>query len=614
MITTRSGKSHVGYKPNFDKENIFEQPPLPLEENRKRKTSNKDRGVNNQMNKGEAEPMLKSQSQGSDREATRKRILTDLNMNKISQTEKLGNATEDVGLKKNSMEENYNEQKVNKISLSNDEKMMNGAPEGDLYELVVMQDDELQPFDNHNIAETEFELCFVKHNETNVWAEKYEFVTVIRRVLIHHLDVLAAVDFSLISSAVDIMIEATASLRSCVIRNGLLCLRKFLRYLNTLVDASESSELSVKIVGALLNRTANGPKFICETANDILIVAAVERQVPVLSFFKGLLPYVAHRSPEVSSKAIILSTKCVQAMDDLSATNSLAATQQYKDPLRIAAIGLTTRLAKGKEAAKDALKLIQSRLSPSIFKDFTAKTLSPSECGEVMRLLETDKSLNGSSHSNTFNSSAGGSSSSSVGSNSNRNNFRKFRPPAVVTASAARSNSPMNSNVFPKISSNSSNPRLTTDKVCCGNITPKKKGLVIAAQSGSLDCYDGAPVSSSTHQGVNLSIESAMVYHPTPPNILAASSSSSPMTYSPPQSIGRASRRAQQIPVDPKPHSSRSEGAASSASSAAAAVSTTPIAAIASPQPFSPGGKSSVRKKYSTPSHQIGKKKDSDAN
>eukprot|EP01036_Dinobryon_divergens_P025682 gene25682-34255_t len=455
--------------------------------------------------------------------------------------------------------------------------MMNGAPEGDLYELVVLQDDELQPFDSHEIAQSEFELCFEKHSETNIWAEKYEFVTIIRRVLIHHIDVLADVDFSLISSVVDIMIEATASLRSCVIRNGLLCMRRFLRYFNTLVDASECIELTVKIVGALLNRTTNGPKFICETANEILVIAAVEKQVPVLTFFKGLLPYVTHRSPEVSSKAIILSTKCVQAMDNLTSAAALSGTQQYRDPLKIAAIGLTTRLAKGKEAAKDALKLIHSRLSPAAFKDFAAKILSPSESAE-------------------------------------------FRPPVVV--SAARSHSPMNSSVFPKVINNSSsNPRLSADKVCCGNITPKKKGLVIAAQggsldSGSLDFHDVIPVAASSHQGVHNSAESKVVYHPTPPHNIAASTSS-PMTGSPLLSVGRTGRRAQQITSDSKAFSSRSEGTSSSSSSpsaAAAAVPTTPIATLSSPQTFSPGGKGSVRKKNSTTSHQMGRKMDTDAN
>lgn len=566
------------------------------------------------MDRGE-EPTMKAHSHGSDREITRKRILTDLNMNKISDNRAISNVNANSVLKEGSrIEENYTEQKVNKINISNDEKMMNGAPEGDLYELVVLQDDELQPFDSHEIAQSEFELCFEKHNETNIWAEKYEFVTIIRRVLIHHIDVLADVDFSLISSVVDIMIEATASLRSCVIRNGLLCMRRFLRYFNTLVDASECIELTVKIVGALLNRTTNGPKFICETANEILVIAAVEKQVPVLTFFKGLLPYVTHRSPEVSSKAIILSTKCVQAMDNLTSAAALSGTQQYRDPLKIAAIGLTTRLAKGKEAAKDALKLIHSRLSPAAFKDFAAKILSPGESAEVMRLIETDKAFNGSSNSNS-NSSSAGSSSGSVGSN----NFRKFRPPVVVV-SAARSHSPMNSNVFPKIinnSNSSSNPRLSADRVCCGNITPKKKGLVIAAQSGSLDSgsldfYDGVPVAASSHQGVHISAESKVVYHPTPPHNIAASGS-------PLLSVGRTGRRAQQIASDSKPFSSRSEGTSSSSSSPSAntvAVPTTPIAAVSSPQTFSPGGKSSVRKKYSTTttSHQMGKKMDTDAN
>ena len=402
---------------------------------------------------------------------------------------------------------------------------MNGAPDGDLYELVVLQDDELKPFEDSNSVEKEFLSSISKHSASTIWAEKYEQVAVLRRILIHHVDVLASVDLTYICSAVDMIIESTTSLRSCVIRNGLLAMRRFLRYFNTLVDSNENGELAIKIIAALLNRTLSGPKFICEIANDILSIAAADKQIPALNFFKGLLPFASHRSPEVSSKAIILSTRCLQGADAHSNVLSSPGGSNvlYKDALKIAVTGLTTRLAKGREAAKEAIKLLLNRMTSQPFREFVSKVLSPGDAAEVLRLLDTDKSFIGGPNSSNNNNN--NSSSHSTGSNNSSSNIRKFRPPAAVPVSNPPTNpNPPIAHVFPKVS-NMSNARLSADKVCCGNITPKKKGLVTAAHHLEECQGDGSlfiePSSNSishsnnrTSRGGNMEVAA----RPTPPS------------------------------------------------------------------------------------------------
>ena len=139
MITTRSGKSQVGYiPPSIDKENIFEAnkkggDAYPLEENRKRKNknlsrSNLSKGVFifdenssiSKMNNTESDQLT---FKGTDRETTKKRILTDLNLNRIAHSERNAINSSDHGLKVIQIQpEEVTEQKVNKINISNDEK------------------------------------------------------------------------------------------------------------------------------------------------------------------------------------------------------------------------------------------------------------------------------------------------------------------------------------------------------------------------------------------------------------------------------------------------------------------------------------------------------------
>jgi len=447
------------------------------------------------------------------------------------------------------------------MNITNDEKLMNGAPDGDLYELTLLQDDELLPFESNELAASEFGNCVPRYRETSIWAEKYAEVLIVRRVLVHHIDSLASVENSLISATVDMMIESTVSLRSCVIRNGLLCIRRFLRYFSTLVDSQDIGILSAKIIAALLNRTVGGPRFICDTAFETLTVAATDKHIPPLHFIKGLGPLATHKSPEVSSKALILLSKCVQSLEGSNSNSSNGSHTpgtQYRDAIKVAAIGLTARLAKGREASKEAIRLIQNRLAPAAFKDLISKVLTAAEATEVGRLDPAEKS---SSHAST---AAGGASSSGT----HVGHHRKFVVPAaaassapivVVVAPAARQNHSSGSNQSSNASNSSSRhtsspptasstvspstgtrPRLSSDSICCGNITPKKKMLLTASQQADRDSDESdqypVPMSTTDSHGPGLKTDSTVPLpnsHQTPigcsPPIPTSSIISSPI-------------------------------------------------------------------------------------
>jgi hypothetical protein len=132
----------------------------------------------------------------------------------------------------------------------------------------------------------------------------------------------------------------------------------------------------------------------------------------------------------------------------------------------MASMGFNTKLAKGKEAAKEVLKHLQSRLSAALLKELVAKSLSPAEAAEVSRFLE--------SSSNSSTGARGGG----------EKDFRRFDRKAVVAAHTTARTSSSAPKYHPQSHPlpSSSHAQLSPEKACCGNITPKKKLLMSAAK------------------------------------------------------------------------------------------------------------------------------------
>eukprot|EP01038_Epipyxis_sp_PR26KG_P010532 gene10532-14149_t len=248
------------------------------------------------------------------------------------------------------------------IKISEDEKSMNGAPEGDLYEMIVLQDNELNSFDDISQAEMELQkICSIDLKSLS-WAEKYELIVVIRKISLFHGTILTNNNQAK-SQVLNLVIETVSSLRSSTVKNGLCCLQSLLKNCEVAINLENSSQ----IVQSLLLRTSSGPKFICELASDLLN-ESVSIINPLL-FIQSVMPYLNHRNAEITSRSFCLISKCIKQIkfEELQLDNEEVFYNNLADPVRSLSLGLKCKLAKGRESSKDGLKYLIKTIGRDVF-------------------------------------------------------------------------------------------------------------------------------------------------------------------------------------------------------------------------------------------------------
>lgn len=206
---------------------------------------------------------------------------------------------------------------------------MCGAPEGELYDVTLLQDDEITPYEPNDNVINELTMLISKsglYNEIHsnpsdktdsngTWADKYALVEFIRRILLHHADSLV-IEFQkqynhndskvdnenpLMITITDASVDAIQSLRSSTVRNGVLCARAII---NSYFKLQWSEGQLLRIVIELVNRTTVGPRFICEQAGEVL--AAMITILPPLLSIQLLVPSIGHKNADACSKVYSL--------------------------------------------------------------------------------------------------------------------------------------------------------------------------------------------------------------------------------------------------------------------------------------------------------------------
>jgi hypothetical protein len=262
--------------------------------------------------------------------------------------------------------------------------------------MVVFEDAELWPFSSTEEARTEFYDCCKLHTNTTVWAEQYEAVVVIRRVVLHHAEVIRSSPAN-VKEAVNAALLGAEALRSCRVRNGIMCLRALLTNCSDVLsfaDSSSSSSTSAalashceRIVGCLLTKSGGGPRFIVELALNALLQQGVSC-VPPLSLAIALFPALCHRNPEIAGNAILALVASVRRLDaGVLSDTAEEGMQRLKEVVQGLALALNAKRAKAKDEAKAALKTIKATMGDAHFEALMNMHLSASQIGEVTRLL-----------------------------------------------------------------------------------------------------------------------------------------------------------------------------------------------------------------------------------
>jgi hypothetical protein len=349
----------------------------------------------------------------------------------------------------------YSEPK--KIQISQDEKLMSGAPEGDLFDMVVFEDTELWPFASDSEATEEFSKSCKIHDEATIWADQYEAVVVIRRVVLHHPDVLNSNNSMLLNAAKSI-IAGVESLRSCRVRSGIMGLRTLLQNCGTSLSAVHAtradqsgpeSDPCTEVITSLLTKTGGGPKFISELALNSLLQQAV-RGVPPLQLVRCLLPSISHRNPDIGANAILATVECIRKIDAVVLRDaSEEGVQLLKESIQGLGLGINARRPKAKESAKTMLKELVATVGDAHFQVLLKAHLRESVVGEVQRSLSSGSGSSAATPSTpsplvvrpgTASMSCGMPSGSTLAMSMSMKNTNKFVRKPLIHPSSASSN------------------------------------------------------------------------------------------------------------------------------------------------------------------------------
>lgn len=279
------------------------------------------------------------------------------------------------------------------IVLSSNEKSMKGAPEGDIFEMIVLENQDLLPFHDDAAGLLEYNKLVSVFDTSALWAEKYDSITILRRIVLHH-DGLITSRVIPLSNILRIAIEGVESLRSCTVRNSLMCIDNIIGKIKVLDD-----ENSYIIISSLLKRSSHGPKFICEQSYQILMEAT--NHVSKLFFIQTALEFGTHKNAEVVARAVSLGSKCIQQLTSNEITELLALANKenkpeeitpFKNLLELICMGVNSKRSLAKEGARDALRYLTTITSCTSLEMIAMKVLTASKAQE---LKQTMKQLSG---------------------------------------------------------------------------------------------------------------------------------------------------------------------------------------------------------------------------
>lgn len=255
-----------------------------------------------------------------------------------------------------------------KFDISEAEKAMDGAPQGEIFDVTVLQDASLAPSANPE-DELQNALKFLSNTQSS-WAEQHSAVESMRRLMLHNS--------SLISSrpdAINIIVSSSAgyisSLRSSTARNAILCI-------SLLIESKERFQLSEEhlntSVTALMQRTVAGPKFVVDSAFDIIMRST--HFIPFSTLFRILRPFSTHKNADTCSRTFVALSQCALSAEQNEEFHNFLASNQLS-VVAFFSEGLTSKKTDGKVNSRKVLLAIQKQLGEDVFSSCVSEIEAP---------------------------------------------------------------------------------------------------------------------------------------------------------------------------------------------------------------------------------------------
>jgi hypothetical protein len=286
---------------------------------------------------------------------------------------------------------------MKKMKLSEEEINMNGAPVGSIYDVKVHSDEEIVTCDDVIVLNNSALLTVIKKSvaEASEWIDKYSSIEMTRKALLMPVDTSLYSD-DMITSLVQLLLESVMSLRSCIIKNALLCVNIFIqKYCNHI-----NEDLMSVLVTCLFNRMANGPKFIVELAEKIVtdIMNVYISGVSYVLAIKCIKPTLTHKNSDICSKAYaILGSITVSKV-------SLNHIEHFRDIIDVLSNGLNAKKLNARDACKKALVQLARLVGDLEFNTLVESLGNESKIAQINREVSTMLLSNNSENMGDFSS------------------------------------------------------------------------------------------------------------------------------------------------------------------------------------------------------------------
>jgi hypothetical protein len=280
------------------------------------------------------------------------------------------------------------------VVLSEEEKAMNGAPEGELFVVDVLPTATLPPFQDDDDVAAALGQCWASlataDPTATPWADAFDAVTALRRVL-QHCPNAAGVAAAVQSPALLAGVAAAAqSLRSALARNALLAAGALL--VCAAAEAPQTAWLpggsSDLLLGCLL-AARPAAKALWAAAEESLAACVAKLPPPQLALLVPRLAVVAgHKHKEVAEAAVVWAARALAALTAAADGGLSLSSRRALDlgsTLPMLLLALNGRAPGGKQASRNCLKTLQALCGePALAAAVAAlPSLSPSQRTEL---------------------------------------------------------------------------------------------------------------------------------------------------------------------------------------------------------------------------------------
>jgi hypothetical protein len=288
------------------------------------------------------------------------------------------------------------------VVLSEEEKAMNGAPEGELFVVEVVETANLSPFENDHEIGAALEQCqsvlaFDNSASATSWADAFHAVTALRRILTHHAKNTPGLA-EVLPSLMEGVVTTSRSLRSALARNSLLCAGALLACSEPSVSEAVwqlSGKTLDELVGCLVEARC-ATKALWAAAEESLSGCVTQLPPKQLALLVPRLAHKAsHKNKEVAEAAVVWAAHALSALAASSRGSIGLASLRALDlgtTLPMLLLGLNGRAPSGKQASRRCLTMLQSLCGESALGQAVSAltSLSPAQHSELTQAAAGD--------------------------------------------------------------------------------------------------------------------------------------------------------------------------------------------------------------------------------